>query len=292
MQTIRVADITINVESGDKEFFDRRYKDYLCPKSDNPDMVLKTVISEEIGEPEGELILQTGASYIIKAENGNFIRYVKSAKGYIPYKFTYTEDYSFVTIEICRDAKLKTLNSTDLEYLFTGFMFANRLSVLGGTVLHSSAMAYKDCGIVFSADPGTGKSTHVSLWKNKFGDDVTIINDDKPAIRITDNKAYIYGTPWSGKTELNINIKKPLKAIVFIERSSENTISKTDIANSVLNLSRQLPNPFYDEDIGIKTIRIINRLFEIGVPVYTLKCSISEDAVKAVYEEIIGGKFS
>ena len=79
---------------------------------------------------------------------------------------------------------------------------------------------------------------------------------------------------------------------MFIERGSENTITKTDIANSVLNLSRQLPNPFYDEDIGIKTIRIINRLFEIGVPVYTLKSSISEDAVKAVYEEIIGGKFS
>ena len=191
----------------------------------------------------------------------------------------------------------KTSSSLCTMELAESFLILNKLCIeifenFNGFFFHSSSLMIDNEAYVFTAKSGTGKSTHVSLWKNKFGDDVTIINDDKPAIRITGNEAFIYGTPWSGKTELNINIKKPLKAIVFIERGSENTITKTDIANSVLNLSRQLPNPFYDEDIGIKTIRIINRLFEIGVPVYTLKCSISEDAVKAVYEEIIGGEFS
>ena len=193
--------------------------------------------------------------------------------------------------ELYNEAHWPGLKGDDVAYMDSGWQFYVALMRRGGMMLHSSAVVLDGKAYLFSGPSGMGKSTHTRLWQKEFPGAI-VINDDKPAIRITGNEAFIYGTPWSGKTELNINIKKPLKAIVFIERGSENTITKTDIANSVLNLSRQLPNPFYDEDIGIKTIRIINRLFEIGVPVYTLKCSISEDAVKAVYEEIIGGEFS
>lgn len=288
MKTICVADILINVESGDREFFDRRYSEYVCEYTDRPDMKLKTVICDTIDEPKGEIVQKIKSSSVLRLDDGRLCRYIKSSTtGNIPYAFYYNADYSDVTVVFKKDAVYRGLSITDLEYLFTGFMFANRLTYLGGTVLHSSAMAYKHQGIVFSADPGTGKSTHVSLWKKKFGDDVVIVNDDKPAVRFTDGGAYIYGTPWSGKTDLNINTREPLKAIVFVERGEINEIEEMPVSDSVLNLSRQLPNPFYDGDIGVKTVNFINRIYENKIPVYRLKCNISDEAVETVYNKII-----
>ena len=288
MKTICVADLKINIKSGDTEFFNRRLKDYEIPFVENPDMVMETYLYDEIPEPQGELVQTVKATKILQCDNGFLCRYIKSSKtGVIPFAIYFTKDYSNVKISLKKDYTFQNLSTTDWEYLYTGFMFANRLTVLGGTVLHSSSISYKDNGIVFSADPGTGKSTHVSLWKKKFGDDLLIVNDDKPAIRFVNGKPYIYGTPWSGKTDLNLNIKKPLKAIVFIERGETNTIASMTITDSVLNLSRQLPNPFYDKEIGIKTVGFIKEIYERKIPVYRLKCTISEEAVEVVYNEII-----
>ena len=288
MKTICVADLKINIKSGDTEFFNRRLKDYVVPFVEKPDMVMETYLYDEIPEPQGELVQTIKATKILQCENGFFCRYIKSSKtGVIPFAIYFTKDYSNVKICLKKGYTFQNLSTTDWEYLYTGFMFANRLTVLGGTVLHSSSISYKDNGIVFSADPGTGKSTHVSLWKKKFGDDLLIVNDDKPAIRFVNGKPYIYGTPWSGKTDLNLNIKKPLKAIVFIERGETNSIESMTITDSVLNLSRQLPNPFYDKEIGIKTVDFIKEIYERKIPVYRLKCTISEEAVEVVYNEII-----
>ena len=291
MQTICVAGVVINVDSADKEYFTRRYKEYEVEYTDNPDMWIKTERIKKIDEPQGELVENIRTSYIVKTEDGKLCRYAKSSKtGKIAYAIYYTEDYSDVRIVMEEGFIFQKLNNRDWEYLYTGFMFANRLTNMGGTVLHSSGMAYKDSGIVFSADPGTGKSTHVSLWKERFQDDVQIVNDDKPALRIIDDKFYMFGTPWSGKTELNINTKKELKAIFFIERGTENKVERMSVADSVLNLSRQLPNPFYDKNVGIKTVKLIEKLYALNVPIYRLRCSISQDAVSAVYNEIFGGK--
>lgn len=287
MKTICVAGLHISIVSGDTDFFDRRYRDYVCQDTE-PDMYMETALLDEINEPEGELCSQIKASRIVKLPGGGFCRYIKSQKtGSIPYAIYYNSDYTKVRIELKKGMTYLNLGTTDWEYLYTGFMFANRITYLGGTVLHSSAMAYKHNGIVFSADPGTGKSTHVSLWKKKFGDDVIIVNDDKPAVRFHGDKAYIYGTPWSGKTDLNVNVREPLKAIVFIERAEQNSIERMSISDSVLNLSRQLPNPFYDGEVGARTVEFIKKIYDRGIPVYRLKCNISDEAVQTVYNEII-----
>ena len=72
-------------------------------------------------------------------------------------------------------------------------------------LLHSSAVVVDGYAYLFSADSGTGKSTHTGLWKQHFGDRAYIINDDKPAIRKVDGEWYVFGTPWSGKTDTSVN---------------------------------------------------------------------------------------
>ncbi len=290
MSLIRVADLLLQITSADKDFFDKRFNDYLTDSSDKPDMVMTTALYDVLPIPEGEEIAEIGGSKLIKADDGRVTRYnITSRTDRVPFTVTYNEDYSFITISIQKNLFYKGINATDWEYVLTGFMFANRIAYLGGTVLHASAISYCGKGIAFSADPGTGKSTHTSLWQKKFGGDVCVVNDDKPALRFIDGKPYIYGTPWSGKTSLNNNIKVPLFGIVFLEQNEENIISPLKPSEIMFNLNRQLPSPFYDASIGIKTIELIKKLYYLNLPIFKLGCNISDQAVDTVYNKLFGG---
>lgn len=293
MRTICVAGLYINIKSADEAFFSSRFRDYECEFSQNPDMTMKTEVLNNITAPEGEICFQQNRVCLLKLPDGRFCRYLKRTKtNEIVFMVTYTPDYSDVLIEILNTLNIDGLGPTNYEYMYTGFMFANRLTVLGGTVLHGSSIALDGEGLVFSADSGTGKSTHTNLWRQHFGERVEIINDDKPAIKIENRKAFVYGTPWSGKTPLNNNVKHPLKAVVFLSRGDENKIKKMDALNAVLNLSHQLPNPFYDSEIGTKTVNFIKKLYEINTPVYDLECNISDNAVEVSYNGIFKGELS
>ena len=73
-------------------------------------------------------------------------------------------------------------------------------------MVHASAVEVDGKAYLFSADSGTGKLTHTKQWQNYFGKErALIINDDKPAIRKDKNGWAAYGTPFSGKTDENLN---------------------------------------------------------------------------------------
>ncbi len=99
--------------------------------------------------------------------------------------------------------------------------------------LHSSAVVVDGYAYLFSADSGTGKSTHTGLWLEHFKEKAFIINDDKPVLRLENGQWFVYGTPWSGKTDLNINVKAKLGAIVFLERAKENHITPIEVKEAI-----------------------------------------------------------
>lgn len=51
-------------------------------------------------------------------------------------------------------------------------------------LMHGVVVSWKDTGYMFTAPSGTGKSTHAALWKKYLGDEVEIINGDKPILNI------------------------------------------------------------------------------------------------------------
>ena len=64
-------------------------------------------------------------------------------------------------------------------------------------LMHCAVIGYEGRGYAFSAPSGTGKTTHIRLWKQVFGADrVTVVNGDTPILRLIDGVFYAYGTPW------------------------------------------------------------------------------------------------
>ncbi len=175
-----------------------------------------------------------------------------------------------------------SITLSECEYIWTGFDFAKKLLSHNGFVLHASAVCYKGKAYLFSAPSGTGKSTHTALWQKVFGGEAIIINDDKPAIRKINNKLYIFGTPWSGKSDKNQNICVPLGGICFISRSKINNIKKADRKRAVYLLLSQIlryPSREYME-------RLLD-FIDAHLPylhIYEMGCNMEDSAALTSYK--------
>jgi hypothetical protein len=178
------------------------------------------------------------------------------------------------------------LTKDDLEYIYTGAGFYEALLDFDGFLLHSSGVCVDGYAYLFSADPGTGKSTHTGLWQEYFGEDkALIINDDKPAIRLVDDELFAYGTPWSGKTDKNLNMRVPVGAIVFIERSADgNWVKEITSKEAIPLIMGQTVRPVEQAKM-IKLLDVLDTLLR-RVKVYRLGCDMSFDAVRTSYEGI------
>ncbi len=285
MKHLCIAGMPLQVESGDREFFHRRYAAYEVEPGQTPQLCMRTRIMDAVPIPEGEVVQEVDTVHQLRLADGRFYRYITNGDGKVMFALCYTPDYSQADILLPRDFHTPYFTLTSFEYMQTGYFFNCRYSYLGGGILHSSSIAYKGQGIAFSANSGTGKSTHVGLWRQCFGEAVTVINDDKPAIYFDGERPILCGTPWSGKTDLNNNVQAPLKAIVIVERGEQNSIRRLDVVEGMNHLVHQRNRPYFDKELGLTMLDFTIKLLD-SVPMYALTCNMSEQAVETVFKEI------
>lgn len=173
------------------------------------------------------------------------------------------------------------LNQDDWEYMITGSDFYTELLRFNGMLLHSSCIVVDGVAYAFSADSGTGKSTHTQLWLKHFGERAYMLNDDKPAIRLIDDDVYACGTPWSGKYDYSRPEIVKLGGICFLERSETNWIKKAETGKAVFNIFSQTAHKLNKEKMD-NLFDVIQEIFD-KVPLYEFGCDISDDAVMVSY---------
>ena len=179
------------------------------------------------------------------------------------------------------------LSEDDWRYMLTGGRFARDLLSYNGLVLHASAVVVDGRAYLFSAPSGGGKSTHTALWLERFPGSY-LLNDDKPALRVDDEgRWWAYGTPWSGKTDLNTNVRVPLHAVVFVQRGEQNSMRRLELTESMYYLQSQVIQPYHDAQIGSD---LIDRMIQVAtsVPVYLLTCNMDPEAAHVAREALFG----
>ena len=151
--------------------------------------------------------------------------------------------------------------------------------------MHGSAIDFKGKAYIFVAPSGTGKSTHTRLWKDRFGDEVTIINDDKPFLAFRDDKVYLCGTPWRGKHNIGQNLQVELGGICLLVRGPYNEICVAKPADVVNELIQQSNLHSYKHNT-LKALDLVEKLLT-SVPLYRLLCTPTVDAVDVCSKEFL-----
>jgi len=179
------------------------------------------------------------------------------------------------------DWTMRTFGLNDALMLIFAFAGSFRQT----TLIHASCVMKGDTAYPFTAQSGTGKSTHSSLWM-KYIEGAELLNDDNPIIRILDDgKPYIYGSPWSGKTPCYRNRKARLGAITRIDRAPENSIERLDPLHAFASLLPACSSMKWDSVIYNNLCDIVTRLIET-TPIYTMHCRPDEEAARVCHAEL------
>lgn len=153
-------------------------------------------------------------------------------------------------------------------------------------LIHASAVLHQGYGYAFIARSGTGKSTHTRLWTEHIAD-TELLNDDNPVVRIIDNQVFIYGSPWSGKTQCYRNIKAKLGAITQIIRDERNYAEAVSPVRMFCFLQTACSTLRMDNKIYHNTNNTIARLIElIRNHSYALHCRPDKEAAVVCHKTI------
>lgn len=149
-------------------------------------------------------------------------------------------------------------------------------------LMHSAVIAVDDIAYVFAAHSGVGKTTHIRLWQDEFGDRAQVVNGDKPIFRFMDGMLYACGTPWQGKEGLGSNIMRPVQGICFLEQSPQNSIRSLELSEITERIFHQLLMPREEEELD-HFIALVERMITT-VDCYLLQCNREREAAQLAYQ--------
>ena len=155
-----------------------------------------------------------------------------------------------------------------------------------GMYIHAAAVEYKQKAYLFTAPSGTGKSTHIRLWKQLLGDEVTILNGDKPFLRWIDGVATVCGSPWRGKEGWGVNRDVPLGGIFLLRRGQTDRVEQISDLDALNTLLAATIYP-EDADSTQKLVDLVGRLIE-SVPIRVLICTPNLSAAETALGFIEG----
>lgn len=128
-----------------------------------------------------------------------------------------TADFAQVKAILCwEDPYVGSVMTSMLRIAFSQVILARQAVSVHASVVFLDGYAY-----LFLGKSGTGKSTHAALWMKHFPG-CGLLNDDNPVVRIKNECAWVYGTPWSGKTPCYKNLCYPVGGIVRLRQAKEN----------------------------------------------------------------------
>lgn len=149
-------------------------------------------------------------------------------------------------------------------------------------LFHSAVIDYEGKGYMFLGKSGTGKSTHARMWLSRFKD-ADLLNDDNPVVRFENTGAWVYGSPWSGKTPCYKNRRTPLQAIINLSQAPQNKIRPIGGIEAYIAVMASISGMRWNREIADGIHATENRLAQ-EVKMFHLDCLPDENAAEVSYQ--------
>ena len=107
-------------------------------------------------------------------------------------------------------------------------------------------------------------------------------NDDKPLLKIEEDRVLVCGTPWDGKHRISTNTMVPLKGLCILTRAPENTIRPISTMEAIPMLLQQSHRPSNPASVA-KLLKLLEKMSK-NTGLYCLGCNMDPEAAKVAYE--------
>lgn len=221
-----------------------------------------------------------GDTIVDKLDNGGYQYIIKDITGASCCLLITNKDFSECRCALNGNYNMRCFGLNNALMLI--FAFAG--SKIDTLLIHASLVRQNGYGYAFIAKSGTGKSTQVSMWL-RYLKGCDLMNDDNPIVRIIDGEAYIYGSPWSGKTPCYRNVKAKLGAITRIDRAEKNWVEHLPPIEAFASLLPSCSSMKWDQDIFNNICNTITKLVEKG-NIFTLHCLPNKEAAEVCNQAI------
>lgn len=286
MRRIKIHDFTIDLNVLVGGYLELSISKYETQRISKADHLIQSTIVSSIVVPTGNLLSQEENKWVYSTLLGETILCLDPKSKEVYARIDYDLSYQQIEIQLLQHSPI---NYYETEYVWTGILFLEIALTHGYTALHGSAICYQGKAIIFSAPSGTGKSTQTDLWHDRLKE-ITIINDDKPLLRVEDGKPMVYGTPWSGKDVVNHNISCLVLAIVFLRQEKMNRIYPLSNDQIVLELIRNTYRP-RQTHLAQMNLQLIDQLVS-STKIFRYGCTKETDAVDVLYTYLYGGNIN
>lgn len=234
--------------------------------------------------PEGNELGQFdcgGAIHGVYRTNDGYKIIIHSPEGQVTCAMMCNNGFSRCTLSLFGNQSMQRFGLGNAMMIAFAFSAAAKNVIL----VHASVVVKENIGYLFLGKSGTGKSTHSKLWLTHI-DGTKLLNDDNPAVRITDDGVIkVYGTPWSGKTPCYINEEYPVGAFLRLEQYPENIIRRESAIHAFASVLSSCSVMIWDKPSYGNIIKTVEKT--VGkAPVFYLKCLPDKAAALLSYDTI------
>ena len=245
-----------------------------------PDLSLTVRAVSRIPAPAGIEAADVGETRYLD-EAGRTVRICKNEqKDAILYRVTGTEPGKLLA-EVASEAADQLGSYLILRWLDLPSFFLERNAVF----LHASLLRWQDRAILFTGRKQIGKSTQAELWRRFRGAEV--LNGDRALLRRIDGRWMACGSPFCGTSDICVNEKVPLAAIVVLRQGPENRTEPVDLKGAYVAF---LAGCTFDSGSWKATERVMSLAEELHreIPMLRLTCTPDEAAVRCLEEALRG----
>ena len=130
-----------------------------------------------------------------------------------------------------------------------------------------------------------GKSTQGKLLLDRYPEEFSAINGDKPILQVLDDQVVVHPSPWNGKEGLRGAPAAPLAGIFFLRRTEEDFIKRLSEKEMAICAFPMVFQSFENEAVIRKSAAMTERIVQ-RVPGYLFSSCEIEPSSELLYQAI------
>jgi hypothetical protein len=164
-------------------------------------------------------------------------------------------------------AKSSDTLPSPIRYPLDRFLYATLLAARDALMFHSCGVDLDGRGLLFVGESEAGKSTTATLWNAKPG--VTILSDERTAVREIEEQLWLFGTPWSGTAGLYAAKRSTLEAVFLLRQGPKNQALRLSPMQALTRLPACIYWPVWSQSGMDRVLRVVGRIVQ-RIPCFEL----------------------